>query len=48
MSKKDKLLQKFLEKPIRKDLTFDELSTLLISCGYRKVEGERFCGKVLP
>ena len=40
MSKKDKLLQKFLEKPIRKDLTFDELSTLLISCGYRKVEGK--------
>ena len=40
MSKKDKLLKKFLEKPIRKDLTFDELSSLLIGCGYIKIEGK--------
>ncbi len=40
MSKKDKLLKKFLEKPIRKDLTFDELSSLLTSCGYKKIEGK--------
>ncbi len=40
MSKKSKLLRKFLEKPVRKDLTFDELSVLLISCGYCKVEGK--------
>jgi len=39
MSRKDKLLKKFLAKPIRKDLTFDELSTLLLSCGYKKLEG---------
>jgi hypothetical protein len=39
MSRKDKLLKRFLSKPIRKDLTFDELSTLLISCGYLKLEG---------
>jgi predicted RNA binding protein YcfA (HicA-like mRNA interferase family) len=39
MSKKSKLLKKFLVIPIKKDLTFDELSTLLLSCGYIKVEG---------
>jgi len=39
MSKKDKLLKKFLATPIKKDLTFDELSTLLIACGFIKIEG---------
>jgi hypothetical protein len=36
MSKKDKLLTKFLAKPPRKDLTFKELNTLLISLGFKK------------
>ncbi len=39
MSKKDKLLIKFLELPSRKDLTFKELDTLLRSCGFEKIEG---------
>lgn len=39
MSKKDKLLKKFLEKPPKKDLTFNDLETLLISCGFFKVDG---------
>ena len=39
MSRKNKLLKKFLEIPIRKDLTFNELSSLLLSCGYKKIEG---------
>ena len=39
MSKKDKLLTKFLEIPPRKNLTFNELDSLLISCGLRKIEG---------
>jgi len=39
MSKKDKLLTKFLEIPPRKNLTFNELDSLLISCGFRKIEG---------
>jgi hypothetical protein len=39
MSKKEKLLKKFLSRPIRKDLTFDELTTLLVACGYIKLEG---------
>lgn len=39
MSKKDKLLKKFLVNPIKKDLTFDELATLLIACGFKKLEG---------
>ena len=40
MSKKEKLLKKFLEIPPKKNLTFDELETLLLSCGYRKLEGK--------
>lgn len=40
MSKKDKLLKKFLEVPPKKDLTFEELETLLLSCGYKKLEGK--------
>lgn len=40
MSKKSKLLEKFLEIPPKKDLTFEELETLLLSCGYVKFEGK--------
>ena len=40
MSKKEKLLKKFLEIPPKKDLTFNELETLLVSCGYVKLEGK--------
>jgi hypothetical protein len=36
---KKKLLQKFLDKPVRKDLTFNELETLLKGFGYKKLEG---------
>ncbi|MEA3352211.1 MAG: type II toxin-antitoxin system HicA family toxin [Campylobacterota bacterium] len=39
MSKKVKLLKKFLAIPLKKDLIFDELATLLIACGYIKIEG---------
>ena len=40
MSKKEKLLKKFLEVPPKKDLTFKELEILLLSCGYIKFEGK--------
>ena len=40
MSKKDKLLKKFLKVPPKKDLTFEELESLLLSCGYVKLEGK--------
>jgi len=40
MSKKAKLFRKFLEKPPRKDLTYQELESLLLSIGYKKLEGE--------
>lgn len=39
MSKKDKLLERFLSTPPRKDLTFKELSSLLLSLGFEKIEG---------
>ena len=39
MSKKDKLLIKFLENPPRKELTIKELSTLLLSLNFEKIEG---------
>ena len=39
MSRKDKLLKKFLHTPIKKDLTFSELETLLEAYGYVKLEG---------
>ena len=39
MSKKEKLLKKFLQIPIKRDLTFSELETLLIAFGYMKIEG---------
>jgi hypothetical protein len=40
MSKRDKLLKKFLTTPPKKDLTFEELESLLLSCGYVKLEGK--------
>jgi len=39
MSKKDKLLNRFLETPLKKNLTFNELETLLLSCGFSKIDG---------
>jgi predicted RNA binding protein YcfA (HicA-like mRNA interferase family) len=39
MSKKDKLLKKFLHSPPLKDLTFDQLETLLSGCGFVKIDG---------
>lgn len=39
MSRKEKLLKKFLHIPIKKDLTFSELTTLLLACGYVKIDG---------
>ena len=39
MSKRDKLLNKFLQIPPKKDLTFKELETVLISCGFEKIDG---------
>ncbi len=39
MSKKDKLLKKFLSNPIKKDLTFEELTTLLVAYDFIKLEG---------
>lgn len=39
MSKKDKLIKRFLEIPPKKDLTFSELETLLLSCGFFKIDG---------
>lgn len=39
MSKKDKLLKKFLEIPPKKNLTFSELETLLVACGFSKIDG---------
>ena len=39
MSKKDKLLKRFLQTPPKKDLTFKELETVLSSCGFEKIEG---------
>ena len=40
MSKKEKLLKRFLELPLRSDLTYPQLEILLISLGYKKVEGD--------
>lgn len=47
MSKKEKLLQKFLETPPRSDLTYTELESLLISFGFRKKEGSGSAVKFL-
>jgi predicted RNA binding protein YcfA (HicA-like mRNA interferase family) len=40
MSKKEKLLQKFLTVPVRNDLTFNELKTLLQALGFEMKEGK--------
>ena len=40
MSKKEKLLQKFLTVPVRNDLTFNELNSLLLSFGFEMKEGK--------
>jgi predicted RNA binding protein YcfA (HicA-like mRNA interferase family) len=40
MGRKEKLLKKFLVSPPKKDLTFEELDTLLQSCGFVKLEGK--------
>jgi hypothetical protein len=40
MGKKDKLFDKFLQKPPKKDLTFNELKTLLLSLGYIELQGD--------
>lgn len=40
MSKKDKLLNKFLARPIKNNLTFEELETLLLSLKYQKIQGD--------
>lgn len=39
MSKKDKLLNKFLQTLPKKGLTFKELEVILSSCGFVKLEG---------
>ena len=39
MSKQKKLISKFLEIPPKKDLTFKELSSLLLSLNFEKIEG---------
>ena len=39
MSKQTKLLNKFLAIPIKRDLTYPELKTLLESLGYQEHEG---------
>jgi predicted RNA binding protein YcfA (HicA-like mRNA interferase family) len=40
MSKKGKLLEKFLSKPLKRSLTFRELITLFQSLGYELVNKE--------
>ena len=39
MAKKDKLLDKFLEKPVRSDLKWSEVVTLLKNLGFTRLEG---------
>lgn len=40
MSKKEKLIEKFMTKPLRKDLTYEELEKLFEMLGYMKKEGK--------
>ena len=40
MSKKEKLLMKFLTVPVRNDLTFSELKSLLLNLGPETKEGK--------
>lgn len=39
MAKQEKLFEKFTAIPIKKDLTFNELETLLNHCGFNKIQG---------
>lgn len=39
MSKKEKLINRIMTVPPRSDITYDELQTLLVSLGYKKIEG---------
>ncbi len=39
MTQKKKIIKKFVEKPPRKDLTYQELETILSGLGYDKIEG---------
>ena len=40
MSKKEKLIQKFSKKPLRRDITFEEMENLFTLLGYIKKEGK--------
>ena len=40
MTKKEKLLEKFLSKPLKRDLTFRELETLFRGLGYELMNRE--------
>ena len=40
MAKIDKLFKRFMTSPPLKDLSFDELETLLSSFGFKKIEGK--------
>ena len=40
MTKKEKLLEKFLSKPLKRNLTFRELVTLFQSLGYELINKE--------
>lgn len=40
MSKKEKLLKKFQTTPVRNDLTFSELKTLLLGLGFEMKKGK--------
>ncbi len=40
MSKKDKILKKILENPARSDIKYSETENLLLSLGYKKLEGK--------
>lgn len=39
MSKKEKLIAKFMQKPVRTDITFEELESIFAMFGYIKKEG---------
>ncbi|MDQ1299087.1 MAG: hypothetical protein QG558_1626 [Campylobacterota bacterium] len=39
MGKKDKLLERFMSVPPKKDITFNELAALLSKLGYEQIEG---------
>lgn len=40
MSKKNKLISKFLTKPFRNDISFDDLATVMKYFGFSRVEGK--------